>query len=205
VSNEIDHELRSAIALMRTAIDVLTDIRAKLDAQNAPRLLFGSPCSGVLGASNIWGLDWFNATEFAAAYSGGLHTGVDLNRPNYADSGANVFAAADGVVRFAGSVKGWQGDVVTIEHALEDGAHVWTRYAHITRDTGIVAGLAIKRGQVLGIIADYNRDGPKGDHVHFDVALIDLGAKPGDWPGQDKARLLRDYIDPAKLLLERSK
>lgn len=209
MNNEIDHELRSAIAMMRTAIDVLSDIRDKLNTQGTPtppaRVLFGSPCSGVLNASNVWGLDWFDATGFAVVYPGGLHTGADLNRPSYLDSGANVFAAADGVVRFAGNVKGWQGDVVVIEHTLEDGAHVWTRYAHVTRDVGIAAGVSIKRGQVLGVIGDYNKDGVKGDHLHFDVCRIDLGVKPGDWPGSDKARVLRDYIEPAAWLRERSK
>ena len=53
------------------------------------------------------------------------------------------------------------------------------------------------RGTQIGVIADYNQNGPKGDHLHYDVARrIDLGKKPADWPGIDQARVLRDYINP---------
>lgn len=201
--NQID----AMIAQLRVVIDELIDMKK---AQQT-RVLFGSPVTGkIIGvAGNPYGGDWFDATGFAKLYNAsgvaGYHTGVDLNRPDYLDSGANVFAPADGAVRFAGIVKGWQGDVVVIEHTLEDGAHVWTRCAHITRDAGIVAGMPIGRGQLIGVIADYNHDGPKGDHLHFDICRIDLGARPGDWPGQDKARVLANYIDPAAWLLERSR
>lgn len=208
MTNGLDHKLKALKALAQALMDSIDDAIGSLAP--TPRVLFCSPVSGkIIGIpGNPYGGDWFEATGFAKLYNtsgaSGYHTGNDLNRPNYLDSGANVFAPADGVVRFAGTVKGWQGDVVVIEHTLEDGARVWTRCAHITRDAGLVAWLSIKRGQLLGVIADYNRDGQKGDHLHFDVARIDLGAKPGDWPGQDKARLLRDYIDPAAWLLERS-
>lgn len=204
------NQFDAMIAQLRVVIDELTDMKK---AGLAPaRVVFCSPVTGkTIGIhyGNVYGGDWFDATGFAKLYNSsgvsGYHTGADLNRPDYMDSGANVFTPADGVVRFAGCVQAWQGDVVVLEHMLEDGAHVWTRLAHIKRDADIVAGVQIGRGQLLGVIADYNRDGPKGDHLHFDVARIDLGAKPGDWPGADKARLLAEYIDPAAWLLERAK
>jgi murein DD-endopeptidase MepM/ murein hydrolase activator NlpD len=195
------------IAQLRVVIDELGDMRK---AQQT-RVLFGSPVTGkIIGVrGNVYGGDWFDATGFCRLYNSngvaGYHTGNDLNRPDYLDSGSNVFAPADGVVRFAGTVKAWQGDVVVLEHVLEDGSHIWTRLAHIKRDESIVAGNAIMRGGLIGVIADYNHDGPKGDHLHFDVCRIDLGAKPGDWPGQDKGRVISNYIDPAAWLLERSK
>jgi murein DD-endopeptidase MepM/ murein hydrolase activator NlpD len=168
-------------------------------APDAERVLFASPVTGVVG--EVWGGAWFDATGYCKYYESkpgvySYHTGCDLNMPNYADAGKPVYAAADGVVKFCGQVTGWQGDVVVIEHVLEDGSQVWTRYAHITHGVGY--NQIIKCGAVIGHIADYNKDGAKGDHLHYDVARIDLGVKPGDWPGDDKARVLRDYHDPAQ-------
>jgi hypothetical protein len=33
-------------------------------------------------------------------------------------------------------------------------------------------------------------------HLHYDVAVIDLGKNPADWPGDDQGRVMRDYLDP---------
>jgi len=168
------------------------------------RVLFCSPVTGVVG--DVWGLDWFDASPYGKQY-GTLkhyHTGVDLNRPAYKDSGANVYAAADGVVRFAGKLADWQGSIIVIEHTLEDSRMVWTRYAHIYRratiapELPIERGTIVKRGAVIGVIADYGGDGPKQDHLHYDVAHIDLGSKPGDWPGTNVNRVTTDYIDPVE-------
>lgn len=155
----------------------------------APPLVFSSP---VTGTTEIWGGDWFSAVGYAVSYSNGTayHTGCDLNRPNYADAGKPVYAAADGQIVFSGVVLGWQGQVVVIDHG-----GVWTRYAHIKDAPGLGP---VKRGQQIGIIADYDRNGPKGDHLHYDVARIDLGARPDDWPGNNKARVISDYHDPVK-------
>jgi murein DD-endopeptidase MepM/ murein hydrolase activator NlpD len=124
-----------------------------------------------------------------------------MNRPAYADAGAPVYAAADGEIVFAGEVPGWQGQVIVIRHTLEDGSRIWTRYAHI-RD--VAQSSMVKRGDRIGTIDDYNKDGAPNDHLHFDVARIDLGAKPGDWPGLDKTRLFDTYINPATWLRERA-
>lgn len=172
------------------------------------RVLFASPVTGTVSDTpNVYGSDWFDATGYCTLYkSNGIdcfHTGADLNRPGYQDSGALVHAAADGEIVFNGVIQGWQQSVVVIKHTLEDGSFVWTRYAHI-KAVGIVLSSYIARGNQIGIIADYTPLGPQGDHLHFDVAKIDLGARPGDWPGMDKARLVASYYDPAKWLKERS-
>ena len=177
----------------------LADLEAALTP--GPRALFCSPVTGqVETGSNPFGGDWFDATGYARFYnSAGInayHTGCDLNRPAYADAGAPVYAIADGVICFARSVKNWQGDVVIVDHRLEDGSHIWTRYAHIQRAESILIGGLVKRGDPLGVIADYDANGPRGDHLHFDIARIDLGRSPGDWPGQSPTRVQHDYIDP---------
>lgn len=148
-------------------------------------------------AATAWGGAWFDASGFgraSAAYkasTGDWHTGADLNLPNWADSRKQVFASADGVAVFVGTAAGWQGRMVVLRHA----GGIWTRYAHLA-EARVVAGQSVKRGDWLAIIGDYAPAGGANDHLHFDVARIDLGASPGDWPGADLARLERDYVDP---------
>lgn len=199
------HQIKALKAQAKIFLDMLDDLEKSITPN--PRLLFCSPVTGKIEqASNPFGGDWFDATGFCKLYnsSGVLacHTGVDLNRPNYADAGASVYAMSQGRVVFNSVVPGWQGDVIVIEHTLEDGSLIWTRYAHIKAIAPY--GASVKSGDVIGVIADYNRDGPKGDHVHIDVCHIDLGREPGDWPGHDAARVTRDYIDPALWLRERA-
>lgn len=152
--------------------------------------------------------DWYVAQGYAQAYPPNMgrkdyHTGVDLNRPNYADSGSKCYAVADGEVVFAGQVSGWQLEVIVIKHPLEDGTSVWSRYAHLAVGHAL-RGQRVMRGDVIGTIGDYAPTGSKaGDHLHFDIAKIDLGGKPGDWPGADLQRLERDYLDPLKFIADR--
>ena len=211
--NDVDALISSmtnrARALHDQADDMISDLQILLDLVHpqSERLLFCSPVTAKIEASaNIWGGDWFDATGYGTRYDAtgkwAIHTGHDLNRPNYADAGATVYAAADGEIVFNGVVQGWQGCVIVIKHTLEDGSNIWTRYAHV----GIsLARGSIKRGGVLATIADYGSNGPKQDHLHFDGARIDLGAHPGDWPGDDLPRVKRDYIDMAQWLRERGK
>ncbi len=126
------------------------------------------------------------------------HTGIDLNEAHDVD--APVYAVADGVIRFAGKIKGWEGSVIVIEHALEDRRLIWSRYAHIDMliidQWTVYSGQQVKRGELIGHIADYTPYGPKQDHLHFDLSWRDLGKAPGDWPNTDIARLRVDYVDP---------
>ena len=186
-------QLKAQLAAMQTT---LANLEAALTPH--PRVLFCSPVTGqVETGSNPFGGDWFDATGYAVSYitngARAYHTGCDLNRPAYADAGANVYAAADGELVFFGTLPGWQGMVLVLQHTLENGSLIWTRYAHITKTT---TEKFHKRGDLIGVIADYGANGPPGDHLHFDIARIDLGRSPGDWPGQNLARVQRDYIDP---------
>jgi murein DD-endopeptidase MepM/ murein hydrolase activator NlpD len=168
------------------------------------RVVFCSPVTGVIETgANIWGGAWFDATGYAKLYDSSsgaksYHTGVDLNLNSptvYADSRMPVYAAAGGLVNFAGTCPGWQRSVIVIKHVLENGALVWTRYAHID-NIYVQAGDNVPRGFKIGHIADYTPAGPAGDHLHYDIAYKDIGLAPADWPGMDIARLKHDYIDP---------
>jgi murein DD-endopeptidase MepM/ murein hydrolase activator NlpD len=132
------------------------------------------------------------------------HTGADLNlnKPHFdTDRESPVYAAADGVVVYAQSDTPWgkRNAIVCIMHELPNGMSVWTRYAHIinllVKDTDIV-----KRGQQIAQIG--NGGGRYPYHLHFDVAWIDLGARPGDWAGADYGRCVRSYADPLRFIQE---
>ena len=149
-------------------------------------------------SSQLWPGDWVDATGFGTYYDAtgawAYHTGADLNlnKPTWdADRDAPVYAVADGTVVYAAINTAWgtNNAIITIRHS--DG--IWSRYAHIEKLL-VKAGDFVTRGQRIAEIG--NAGGRYPSHLHFDVARLDLGAKPADWPGADKARLLRDYVDP---------
>lgn len=101
------------------------------------------------------------------------HRGVDLALP----AGADVRAAADGVVAFAGQVAGR--GVVSVDHA--DG--VRTTYEPVTATTR--RGAQVTVGTVVGVLE------ASGHHCS-DEACLHWGARRG----RD------DYIDPLSLLAD---
>lgn len=172
---------------------------AALEPGPLPRVRFDSPVGtdAERAAGKLWPGDWFDATGYATQRpNGDYHTGVDLNRPNFKDTGEMVHACADGIVRFSGQLSEW-GYVVIVEHLLADQSRRWSRYGHLNGNQPMaVPGATVQRGDYLAVIGDYGKVGPQDDHVHFDIAKINLGEKPGDWPGPNKARVLSDYEDP---------
>lgn len=161
---------------------------------------FGSQSERDAGI--CWGA-WWDASPYGAWNGQAYHTGVDGNcntSGGYCDVNAPCYASADGKVVYVGTASGWQGMLVCIEHlnAGDNGETVWTRYAHLRSPVAVTEGQQVTRGTELGRTMDYSPSGPSGDHAHVDWAWINLGrtGKPGDWPGNDLSRVLRDYIDP---------
>jgi murein DD-endopeptidase MepM/ murein hydrolase activator NlpD len=170
-----------------------------------PRLLFGWPVGDNPRPSL---LPWWLGMSYAQKYPPIMgrddwHTGIDCNLNIPEDVNAPVYCVANGVVTFAGEVKGWQGEVVTIKHTLEDRRLIWSRYAHIMALPALMLGSTIKRGTLIGNITDYLPKGASGDHLHFDLSWKDLGEYPGDWPGTDIERLHIDYVDPVTFIAGR--
>lgn len=188
--------LDEATAQVQHAIDVLQ----VMDPGGIPpaRAVFVSPVTGRAG--EVFGGDWFIATRYAERYDAtgkrAVHTGVDLNRPGYRDSGATVYAPYDGEIVVSRAVTGWQGMMVVIRHRLPDGRIIWTRQAHLKGVRGLGP---VVSGEPIGLVGDYTPvNDPRGDHDHYDVARIDLESRPEDWPGDDEARVRRDYLDPVQ-------
>lgn len=194
--------IRSDVA---TAEHLIRQMQAALGPVALPRVRFDAPIGtdAERGAAKLWPGQWFATLSYAAKYpdKDQWHTGVDLNLPAYGDTGSNVYAAASGIVRRAATIPAW-GKLIVIEHLLEDQSKVWTRYAHLA-DFVVASGQPVERGQLIGHIGEYGRQGPPDDHLHYDIGAIDLGAHPEDWPGADLDRLRRDYRDPLAFTKER--
>jgi len=98
--------------------------------------------------------------------SGAFHAGLDFKGP----IGAPIYAAAKGVVRFAG-IKAGYGNCIEIDH----GNGLITRYAHMSR---FVArpGQPVSAGDMIGAIGSTGRS--TGPHLHFEVRMNDQPLNP---------------------------
>lgn len=88
-----------------------------------------------------------------------FHGGLDFRGP----TGAPIFAAAKGVVSFAG-VQGGYGNLIEVDH----GNGLKTRYAHMSRFRARV-GQTVEAGDVIGAIGSTGRS--TGPHLHFEVRV----------------------------------
>lgn len=126
----------------------------------------GEPESGLFGSVRSSG------TQF--------HEGLDIrpvSRDRRGEPTDRVTAAMDGVVRNISSRAGESsyGRYIVVEHPGVSPA-VYTLYAHLARiEPGIVAGLAVKRGQVLGTMGHssggYTIPTDRA-HLHFEIGLM---------------------------------
>lgn len=100
-----------------------------------------------------------------------MHNGIDLAGA----IGDPIAAAADGVVRFAGT-KGGYGKVLYIDHA--DGTQ--TRYAHCDA-LDVQEGDTVARGQRIGTVGNTGRS--TGPHLHFEVRKDGHAVDPAPYLG----------------------
>jgi murein DD-endopeptidase MepM/ murein hydrolase activator NlpD len=99
-----------------------------------------------------------------------MHEGVDIIN----ESGTNIYAAADGVVRFAGRTEGGYGSVIEISH----GYGYSTLYAHLFKAL-VHPGQGVKRGELIG---KCGRSGlTSGPHLHYEVRLNGRKQNPVDY------------------------
>jgi hypothetical protein len=96
--------------------------------------------------------------EFGWPTSGGTHRGIDLAGP----AGKPIYAAADGMVVFAG-YHGSYGNYVQIAH--EGG--ISTLYAHLQQKPLVSTGADVRGGQLIGFCGSTGNS--TGPHLHFEV------------------------------------
>ncbi|MGB9808807.1 MAG: M23 family metallopeptidase, partial [Caldanaerobacter sp.] len=95
-----------------------------------------------------------------------MHTGIDIA----ANTGDEIVAAADGIVRAAGYYGGY-GNTVIIDHS--DG--VSTLYAHYSMVL-VKAGEVVKQGQKIALVGSTGIS--TGPHLHFEVRLNNIPMDP---------------------------
>ena len=105
------------------------------------------------------------------------HTGLDIGHAPGKSSlyGADIVAAADGIVIVAYYVNGY-GNTVIINH----GGGIWTLYGHI-RNGGIFVkvGQAVEKGDKIAEVGSTGRS--TGPHLHFEVRKDQVPVNPWDY------------------------
>lgn len=89
----------------------------------------------------------------------GMHTGVDLAGP----SGTPVRSTAEGTINRAEWFGGY-GLLVEIDH----GAHLDTRYAHLSK-IAVAVGQRVRKGDVVGYVGSTGKS--TGPHLHYEVRM----------------------------------
>ncbi len=113
--------------------------------------------------------------------NGKLHKGIDY----YSDTGGDVLAAGDGVIRRRVTRSDF-GNMLVIDH----GDGVFTRYAHLAAyGSGVSEGARVSAGQVLGPIG--NTGASSIVHLHYEILT-------GEWASQAGSFGL-DPVDPFSL------
>jgi murein DD-endopeptidase MepM/ murein hydrolase activator NlpD len=94
------------------------------------------------------------------------HKGVDLSAP----TGTPIYATADGYVSKAQWFSSY-GKYVAIEH----GANLQTRFAHMSR-IEVEAGARVKKGDLIGYVGSTGRS--TGPHLHYEVRINGKAVNP---------------------------
>ena len=97
---------------------------------------------------------------------GAFHAGLDFKGP----VGAPIYAAAKGVISFAGVKQGY-GNCIEVSH----GNGLMTRYAHMSAFRAHM-GQPVAAGDVIGAIGSTGRS--TGPHLHFEVRINDRPVNP---------------------------
>lgn len=107
-----------------------------------------------------WVTSWYGGREIWGATES--HKGIDFAGAG-ASYGDPIYAAADGIVSFAGFHGGW-GNKIVIDHTKE----LSTLYAHCSKIV-VEDGDVVRKGQLIGYIG--NTGMVTGPHLHLEVLL----------------------------------
>lgn len=125
----------------------------------------------ALDETAVFPLDtYFVIQEFAAvnrSFGNRYHAAEDA----HGEGGTPVYAIADGVVSFSGEALGY-GWLIAIDHPVHD---VYSLYGHLSARRSKIAEGAVRKGDLIGYLADDDEDGSGGSypdwgpHLHFAV------------------------------------
>ena len=134
--------------------------------------------------------EYFVSQKFAKInirFSRNYHTGEDAS----GIAGTPVYAAADGYISYSGPGGGY-GWLITIEHPT---AKVYSLYGHLSIRRDKITEGKVKKGQIIGFLADKDEDGSGdgypdwGCHLHF---AIRKGSRY-DYPDDGDDRWMAGY------------
>ena len=117
------------------------------------------PVMGRVTSSFGERLDPFNG-------EGAFHAGLDIA----ASYGTPIHAPADGVIAKAGPASGYGREMI-----VDHGGGITTIYGHLSA-FAVVAGQAVKQGQVIGYIGSAGRS--TGPHLHYEVRVNNMPVNP---------------------------
>jgi len=129
------------------------------------------------------------------------HAAIDY----YAEVGAPVYAISDGVVSYSGYMSGYPG-LVIIDHE-KDG--LYSLYGHLSLKQKLVPLGPIKKGDLLGYIADPSEDFGIGSYAHIHFAIRFGAKKDYSQNGVDRWMagytpthpVFKGFIDPDKFIV----
>lgn len=148
---------------------------------------------------------WYLATRFAENYSLGIHPGEDWNGNGggNTDLGQDVFAVANGRVRFAANCGRLWGNVIAIEHVFYENHErkkVHSLYAHLQK-INVRAGEEVGRRQRIATIG---QDPEKLFNAHLHLELRwDESLEPTYWPtsnNKDVSWVKEHYTEPSSFI-----
>ncbi len=155
---------------------------------------FSAPLGEVNGAMT------YDAQPFGSwnAEYEGRHSGEDWNGIGGMDTdlGETVYAAARGLVLYAGRPSDSWGRVVALAHRLPDGRFVQTLYAHLG-EVDVTPGSFVGRGERLGTVGKAGPpDRPYPAHLHFE--MIESMALEAGMPGYASGAMNR--LNPSEMM-----
>jgi len=123
------------------------------EGKSVRRLLMRTPINGARISSG------YGVREHPILGYSRKHEGVDFA----ASRGTPIYAAGDGVVRYAGRNGGY-GNYVRIEHREP----FTTAYGHMRRVAdGVAPGAQVNQGEVIGYVGNTGRS--TGPHLHYEI------------------------------------
>ncbi|HOF50290.1 MAG TPA: M23 family metallopeptidase [Candidatus Colwellbacteria bacterium] len=141
-------------------------LQFKIDLPSIPKLSEGSVGSGDLIQLPIGQLAWptqgRQITSPFGMRDGRMHNGIDIG----VNSGTPVYAAADGVVSYAGYDSDGYGNYIILEHS----SGYTTLYGHLlSLGSAVDVGEEVARGQQIALSGSTGRS--SGPHLHFEIRL----------------------------------
>ncbi|EPZ7321157.1 M23 family metallopeptidase [Vibrio mimicus] len=143
----------------------------------------------------------FASFNTASRFPNLYHAAIDY----YAEMGDPVYAISDGVVSYSGYMSGYPG-LVIIDHE-KDG--LYSLYGHLSLKKWMVPLGAVKKGDLLGYIAEPSEDFGIGSYAHIHFAIRFGAKKDYSENGVDRWMagytpmhpVFKGFIDPEKFIV----